>query len=47
MIDARMKESYPPEVLCDPATAELVSTNWKRYFPGGMEMGESEAAHVI
>ncbi len=45
-IDARMKETYPPEVLCDPETAARVTQNWSRYFPDGMEMGESEAAHV-
>ncbi len=46
LIDARMKESYPPEVLCDRETSQLVTENWKRYFPEGLEMGESEAAHV-
>lgn len=46
LIDARMKASYPQEVLCDPDTAKQVSDNWKRYFPNGMEMGESDAAHV-
>lgn len=45
-IDARMKESYPPEVLCDPETSARVTQNWNRYFPDGMEMGESETAHV-
>ncbi|MCC5832471.1 MAG: UbiD family decarboxylase [Chlamydiales bacterium] len=45
-IDARMKEGYPPEVLCDSETAALVTQNWNRYFPEGMEMGESETAHV-
>jgi 4-hydroxybenzoate decarboxylase subunit C len=41
LIDARMKPSYPPEVLCDPDTAQTVSNKWSRYFPQGMEMGES------
>jgi UbiD family decarboxylase len=45
-IDARMKESYPPEVHCDPETSARVTQNWNRYFPDGMEMGESETAHV-
>lgn len=46
LIDARMKDSYPSEVLCDPGTAQHVTKNWHRYFPKGMEMGESETAHV-
>lgn len=46
-IDARMKPSYPPEVLCDPETAKLVSKDWMRYFPEGMEMGDSEVGHVV
>jgi UbiD family decarboxylase len=47
LIDARMKPSYPPEVLCDPQTAKRVTDNWNHYFPEGMEMGESESAHVV
>lgn len=39
LIDARMKPSYPKEVVCDEATCKLVNQNWRRYFPGGMEMG--------
>lgn len=46
LIDARMKPSYPPELECDPETKKKVDHNWKRYFPEGMEMGESDAAHV-
>lgn len=45
-IDARMKPTYPPEVLCDGETAELVERRWKEYFPKGMEMGPSDSAHV-
>lgn len=32
VIDARMKASYPEEVLCDEKTKELVTQNWKNYF---------------
>ncbi len=46
LIDARMKPSYPEEVLCDLPTAKQVSENWNRYFPDGMEMGDSHAGHV-
>lgn len=46
LIDARMKPSYPEEVLCDPETAALVTRRWKEYFPGGMTMGDSESADV-
>lgn len=47
LIDARMKESYPPEVLSDPDIARQVRENWKRYFPNGLEMGDSDSAHVV
>ncbi len=46
LIDARMKPSYPPEVLCDEETSALVSQRWQDYFPQGMAMGDSLAAHV-
>lgn len=46
LIDARMKVSYPPVVACDETTAQKVTENWTRYFPNGMEMGDSEAAHI-
>lgn len=46
LIDARMKPSYPPEVLCDDETANVVSTRWHDYFPKGQEMGESLSGHV-
>ncbi len=42
LIDARMKEAYPPVVTCAPQTAQLVTQNWNHYFPEGMEMGESD-----
>lgn len=46
LIDARMKPSYPQEVLCDPETSQKVSHKWNRYFPAGMEMGDSSCAHL-
>jgi len=46
LIDARMKPSYPPEVLCDAETAEKVSKNWSQYFPQGMASGDSMQGHV-
>jgi 3-polyprenyl-4-hydroxybenzoate decarboxylase len=46
LIDARMKPTYPPEVLCDEATERLVTDNWNRYFPQGLSMGDSRIAHV-
>ncbi|MDF2549757.1 MAG: 4-hydroxybenzoate decarboxylase [Chlamydiales bacterium] len=45
-IDARFKKSYPPIVAADEATADTVSKNWQRYFSKGMEMGDSEKAHL-
>ena len=46
LIDARMKPSYPKEVVCDEETAERVTKNWSSYFPEGMEMGDSIEANV-
>lgn len=46
LIDARMKPSYPKEVACDVATSRLVTSKWDKYFPQGMEMGDSEVAHL-
>lgn len=31
LIDARMKPHYPPEVVADDATVELVNSKWHRY----------------
>ena len=47
VIDARLKPTFPKELACDPATAELVSRRWKEYFPSGrVEMGDSTLAHL-
>ena len=32
-IDSRMKPWYPGELFCDPATAKLVDSRWREYFP--------------
>ena len=46
-IDARLKPSFPRELVCDPDTAALVSRRWKEYFPSGkVEMGDSDRAHL-
>ena len=34
VIDARMKPSYPEELVCDAETARKVDGRWKEYFPG-------------
>ena len=46
VIDARLKTGFPREVRADEQTAELVTRRWKEYFPDGMEMGDSEKAHL-
>jgi 3-polyprenyl-4-hydroxybenzoate decarboxylase len=47
VIDARLKESFPQELTCDPDIALRVTRRWKEYFPDGLEMGDSEEAHLI
>ena len=46
VIDARMKPWYPAEVSCAAAIARRVGDRWREYFPGGVEMGDSEAGHL-
>ena len=47
VIDARLKPGFPREVACRDETATRVSRRWREYFPaGGVEMGDSEAAHL-
>ncbi len=46
LIDARRKPGFPEELHCSSGTAELVSGRWKEYFPAGVEMGDSESAHL-
>jgi 3-polyprenyl-4-hydroxybenzoate decarboxylase len=35
VIDARMKPSYPEELVCDAETAQKVDARWQAYFPRG------------
>jgi UbiD family decarboxylase len=46
LIDARMKPGYPEELFCAPETAALVGRRWREYFPAGVEMGDSDGAHL-
>ena len=46
VIDARLKPDFPDELFCDPETARKVDARWKEYFPGGMEMGDSDRADL-
>jgi 3-polyprenyl-4-hydroxybenzoate decarboxylase len=46
LIDARLKPGFPRELRTDEETAATVTRRWKEYFPGGMEMGDSDAAHL-
>jgi 3-polyprenyl-4-hydroxybenzoate decarboxylase len=46
VIDARVKPGLPSELFCDERTAALVTRRWREYFPAGVEMGDSDAAHL-
>jgi len=46
VIDARFKASYPEELFADEATARRVGERWREYFPGDVEMGDSDRAHL-
>lgn len=47
LLDARLKPWFPRELAADAATAALVTRRWREYFPGGgVEMGDSDAAHL-
>jgi UbiD family decarboxylase len=46
VIDARMKPTYPQELFADAATARKVEQRWREYFPRGVEMGDSDRAHL-
>lgn len=46
LIDARLKPGFPEELFCDRETAARVTERWKEYFPGGMEMGDSDTADL-
>jgi len=46
VFDARLKPGYPAELTCDEETARKVDSRWREYFPGGVEMGDSERGHL-
>lgn len=46
VIDARLKPGFPSELFCDERTASTVTRRWPEYFAGGVEMGDSAAAHL-
>jgi len=46
VIDARLKPDFPKELRCDEQTAHRVTERWREYFPGGVEMGDSDTAHL-
>lgn len=46
VIDARLKPGFPKELTGDPSVSAKVSARWREYFPSGVEMGDSEAAHL-
>ena len=47
VIDARMKPTYPKELVCDEQTARRVTDRWTEYFPDGrVAMGDSTRAHL-
>jgi UbiD family decarboxylase len=46
VIDARLKPGFPKELFCDETTARTVERRWPEYFAGGVEMGDSAAAHL-
>ena len=47
VIDARLRPGFPQELSCRDDIAARVTDRWKEYFPaGGVEMGDSESAHL-
>jgi 3-polyprenyl-4-hydroxybenzoate decarboxylase len=46
MIDARLKPGFPAELFCAPDVAATVTRRWREYFPSGVEMGDSDRAHL-
>ena len=46
VIDARLKPGFPAELLCRPDIARRVTDRWREYFPPGVEMGDSDTAHL-
>lgn len=46
VLDARCQPGFPEELACDPETGATVTRRWREYFPQGVEMGDSESAHL-
>ena len=46
LIDARLKPWLPKELFCREDVAATVTARWREYFPAGVEMGDSDAAHL-
>ena len=46
VIDARRQPDFPDELHCAPETAATVTRRWREYFPQGVEMGDSDTAHL-
>ena len=46
VIDARLRDGFPAELLCDPDTAKTVTRRWSELFPRGQEMGDSDRGHL-
>lgn len=46
VVDARRQPGFPAELFCSPEIAERVTRRWREYFPRGVEMGDSDAAHL-
>jgi 3-polyprenyl-4-hydroxybenzoate decarboxylase len=46
LIDARLEPGFPDELFCSEEIAERVTRRWREYFPEGVEMGDSDAAHL-
>ncbi|HXE79119.1 MAG TPA: UbiD family decarboxylase [Vicinamibacterales bacterium] len=46
VIDARLKPGFPAELFCAREIADRVTARWREYFPSGVEMGDSDSAHL-
>lgn len=46
VLDARMKPWYPEEVFASEEIKQRVTERWKEYFPGGMDMGDSDYGYL-
>ncbi|MEE9563073.1 MAG: UbiD family decarboxylase [Thermoanaerobaculia bacterium] len=46
LIDARLEPGFPDELFCSEEIAEKVTRRWREYFPGKVEMGDSDTAHL-